>query len=134
MPEPRKPQDRRPPAKKATASSKKRAAIGKEEALMQGYRLTIDGEVYEAQLGDVTPAIARELRRNTGHGFLGLMREMSTDADVDLVSAAVWVARRIAGDPVAFEDVEVSYKQMLGDDFAVATSGDDKADAPDPEG
>lgn len=125
--EPKRPQDRR------TAASKRREATSKEEALSQGYRLTIDGQSYEAQLGDVTPAIARDLRRATGFGFLGLMRAMSTDADVDLVSAAVWVARRVAGDQVPFEEVEVTYAQMLGDGFEVAVAESDKADPPDPE-
>lgn len=129
----KQPQDRRPPARKQTAASRKRAAMSKEEALSQGYRLTIDGEVHEAQLGDVTPAIARELRKHIGLGFLGLMRAMATDADVDLLSAAVWVARRIAGDAVEFDDVEVSYAQMLGDDFEVAVAESDKADPPAPE-
>ena len=123
---PKEPQDRK------TAASKRRVAMGKEEALSQGYRLTIDGQVYEAQLGDVTPVIARELRKHTGYGFLGLMRAMATDADVDLVSAAVWVARRVAQDPVEFEEVNVTYAQMLGDNFEVAVAGE-KADAPDPE-
>jgi hypothetical protein len=124
---PKQPQDRR------TSAAKRRAVMGKEEALSQGYKLTIDGETYQAQLGDVTPAIARELRKNTGYGFLGMLRALSTDADVDLVSAAVWVARRIDHDPVAFEEVEVTYAQMLGDNFEVAVAEDEKADAPDPE-
>lgn len=124
---PKQPQDRK------TAASKRRALTSKEEALSQGYRLTIEGQVYEAQLGDVTPVIARELRKHTGYGFLGLMRAMATDADVDLVSAAVWVARRIADDPVDFTEVEVSYAQMLGDDFEVAVAESDKVDPPDPE-
>lgn len=131
--QPKAPQDRRPPARKQTAASRKRAATSKEEALSQGYRLTIEGETYEAQLGDVTPAIARELRKNTGYGFLGMLRALSEDADVDLVSAAVWVARRIAGDAVPFAEVEVTYAEMLGDDFEVAVAESDKADAPNPE-
>jgi selenophosphate synthase len=124
-----KPQDRRPPARKHTAGSQKR----REEALSQGYRLTIEGEVYEAQLGDVTPQIARDLRKVTGFGFLGLMRAMATDADVDLISAAVWVARRVAGEQIALEEVEVTYAAMLGDDFEVAVAESDKVDPPDPE-
>lgn len=105
----------------------------REKALAQGYRLTIEGETYQAQLGDVTPAIARELRRATGKGFLGLLREMSTDPDVDLISAAVWVARRTAGEMVAFEEVEVGYHALLGDDFDVAVAESPEAEAPDPE-
>ena len=133
MPEARKPQDHRPPARKTTAAAKKRAAVSKEEALSQGYRLTIDGETFQAQLGDVTPANARELRKNTGFGFLGLMKAMTTDADVDLISAAVWVARRVAGEGVPFDAVEVSYAEMLSDGFGVEVAESEKADAPDPE-
>lgn len=105
----------------------------REEALSQGYRLTIEGEVYQAQLGDVTPALARELRKESGMGFLGLIRQLAGDPDVDLISAAVWVARRIKGEVVAFKDVEVGYAAILSDGFDVATAESDKADAPNPE-
>ncbi len=130
MPAPKKPQDRRPPARKHTASSKMR----REEVLSQGYKLTIEGVTYQAELGDVTPAIARDLRRGTGFGFLGLMMEMAKGADIDLISAAVWVARRIDGEIVDLEDVVVDYAALMSDDFEVEIAeSDSKADAPNPE-
>lgn len=105
----------------------------REEALQQGFKMTIEDEVYEARLGDVTPALARELRKHSGYGFLGLVKTMADDPDVDLISAAVWVARRIKGEMVAFEDVEVGYAALLADGFEVAVAEDPKAASPDPE-
>ncbi len=116
-------------AKKHTRQSE----LNREKALEQGYKLIIEGETYEARIGDVTPAIARELRKHTGMGFMRLVQEMAQDPDVDLISAAVWVARRIAGEMVSFEDVEVGYAALLGDDFEVAIAEDEEAKTPDPE-
>jgi hypothetical protein len=103
-----------------------------QDQLNVGYRMTIDGEVYEARLGEVTPEIARELRRSIGVGFMGLMEQMHRDADIDLVSAAVWVARRIRGERVALEDAVVSYADMLADGFDIGDPGSGDA-ADDPE-
>jgi len=116
-------------ARKHTRTTKQ----AQRDQLNVGYRMTIDGEVYEARLGEVTPEIARELRRHIGVGFMGLLEQMARDADIDLVSAAVWVARRIRGERVAFEDVSVSYADMLADDFDIgeASSGEDAADDPE---
>lgn len=116
-------------ARKHTRTTKQ----AQQDQLNVGYRMTIDGEVYEARLGEVTPEIARELRRHIGVGFMGLLDQMSRDADIDLVSAAVWVARRIRGERVALEDVVVSYADMLADDFDIgeASSGEDAADDPE---
>ena len=47
-------------ARKHTRTTKAKA----DDALDQGYRIIIDGVAHEARLGDVTPEIARELRRH----------------------------------------------------------------------
>lgn len=107
----------------------------RDAELDRGYRLTIDGEVYEARVGDVTPQIARELRANTNMGFMRLLAALSIDPDVDLLSAAVWVARRVRGEFVDFDDVEVSYRQILADGFDIEEPGaEDTEDAEVPEG
>lgn len=116
-------------ARKHTTSSEKK----RDEALDAGVRLTIEGVVYEARVGDVTPAIARELRQAIGMGFMGLMNTVAEDPDIDVVSAFVWVARRIKGEFVAFEDVEVSYKQMLSEGFDVDVAGAEEVDTDDPQ-
>lgn len=122
---------KRPPlARKVTNDHKKK----RDEALDQGLKLTIDGEVYEARVGDVTAEIARELRQHTGKGFMHLVRTTAEDPDIDVISAFVWVARRVVGEEVAFEDVSISYAAMLGDDFEVSLPGAEDTDGDHPEG
>ncbi len=108
----------------------RKTEVNRESALDQGLRISMDGEDFEVRVGDITPTMARELRAKIGFGPMQLIRECSIDPDVDLLSAFVWLARRIAGELVRFEDVEVTYAQLLSDGFDVSTPG--KAD-PDPE-
>lgn len=112
-----------------TRKSSQKAA----DALDAGARLKIDDVWYEARVGDVTAPIARELRAATGGGFMKLMASIGEDPDVDNISAFVWVARRIKGEQVALEDVEVTYADLLGEGFEVAEAGAEEVDADDPE-
>lgn len=105
----------------------------RDEALDTGARITIEGEAFEARIGDVTPSIARELRRATGGGFMSLLSTMADDPDVDVVSAFVWVARRIRGEAIALDDVNVTYAQMLADGFDVQEAGAEIVEADDPQ-
>lgn len=105
-------------ARKHTRSSEQ----SRNDALNAGLRITIDGEHYEARLRDVPPSLARELRRESGMGFIELMKEISREPDADLLSAFVWVARRLRGEFVAFDEVEVTYEQILSDSFDVDTA------------
>lgn len=102
----------------------------RESELDQGLLISIDGEDFAVRLGDITSTLARELRAKLGFGPMQLIRQCSVDPDVDLLSAFVWLARRIAGEMVRFEDVEVTYAQLLSDGFDVSAPG--KAE-PDPE-
>src|SRR5687768_12770019 len=102
----------------------------REDALDQGLRITFEDEVFEVRVGDITSALARELRGHLGFGPMQLIRQCAVDPDVDLLSAFVWLARRIGGEFVRFDDVEVTYAQLLSDGFDVATPGDAE---PDPE-
>lgn len=116
---------KRPPlARKHTSGTDAK----RDEALDTGVRLTIDGEVFEARVGDVTSVIARELRQASGMSFMKLINTVGEDPDIDVVSAFVWVARRIKGEQVAFDDVSVSYSQMLSDGFDVAVAGAEEVD------
>lgn len=118
---------RRPAAApKVTTSSEK----NRENALDQGLRITLDDEAFEVRVGDITSALARDLRAHVGFGPMQLIRQCAVDPDVDLLSAFVWLARRIGGELVRFEDVEVTYAQLLSDGFDVATPGEVE---PDPE-
>lgn len=111
-------------ARKVTPGSEKNRA----NALEQGVRITVDGEAYEIRMGDVTPGLARELRRNVGKSFNALMDEMGRDPDIDSISEFVWLARRLKGEQVALDDVEVSYQQMLADGFEIDTAGREVVD------
>ena len=102
----------------------------REDALDQGLRISLEDEVFEVRVGDITPAMARELRSKVGFGPMQLIRQCAADPDVDLLSAFVWLARRIAGELVRFEEVEVTYAQLLSDGFDITTPGDVE---PDPE-
>lgn len=104
----------------------------KADAMEQGLKITLEGEVYEVRLGDVSSNLTRELRRGTGMSFNQLMREVTTDPDVDSIAGFVWMARRIAGEKVDIEDVVVTYTQLLGDDFEVEVP-DARPGGDDPE-
>lgn len=103
------------------------------DANEQGLKITLEGEVYEVRLGDVTSNLTRELRRGTGISFNQLMREVTTDPDVDSIAGFVWLARRIAGEKVDIDDVLVTYGQLLGDDFEVAMPDAREVGGDDPE-
>lgn len=100
----------------------------REDALDQGLRITMEDEVFEVRVGDVTSAMAREVRQHIGCGPMQLIRQCAVDPDIDLISAFVWLARRIAGEVVRFDDVEVTYAQLLSDGFDVDTPGKAESD------
>lgn len=114
--------------RKDTRKTKER----RNEELDQGLRITLDGEVYEVRVGDVTPEIARGVRQHHGVSFMRLMDQLVQDPDVDAIAAFVWTARRLRGEAVDFEDVTVTYAQLLSDGFDVDVPGAPSEDA-DPE-
>jgi hypothetical protein len=96
-----------------------RSEANREEGLDTGVRFTIEGDVFEVRVGDVTAHLAREIRAATGCSFNKLMDEMSTDPDIDTIATFVWIARRIKGETVGIDDVNVDYAAMLGDGFTI---------------
>lgn len=102
-------------ARKVTPADEKQRA----DDLDTGVRVTLDGETFEVRLGDMTAPLARGLRQATGLSWMRLMRELASDPDIDSLSALVWLARRIRGEQVAFDDVQVTYQQMLDDGFDI---------------
>lgn len=115
-------------ARKHTRTTEK----NRDAALEAGIKITLDGEVYEVRLGDVTSNLTRELRRGTGMSFNQLMQEVTNDPDADSIAGFVWLARRIAGEKVEIDDVIVTYGQLLADDFDVDLPGKREA-GDDPE-
>lgn len=116
-------------ARRHTRTTEKKS----DDALEQGLRITIDGEVYEVRLADVTSNLTRELRRGTGMSFNQLMNDITTDPDADSIAGFIWLARRIAGEKIAIDDVVVTYAQLLADDFDVDLPGKREETADDPE-
>lgn len=108
----------------------------RQAALDAGMRITIGGDVYEVRLGDVTPGIAREVRREFGMGPQRFMATMAADPDVDLLAGFMWLARRIRGEYVDLETVmeDVGYTTLLDNDIEFGTTtAEDVGELP-PEG
>lgn len=114
------------------AKSSKKSEADRKAALEQGMRVTFDGQTYEVRMGDVTPQIARELRAQVGFGFIQLIEQMETVPDVDLVAALVWVARRIRGERVSLDEIEIDYSDLFDADPQIVNA-DDEEEATGPE-
>lgn len=74
--------------------------------LDQGIKLTIDGKDYAVRAGDLTAIDTRELRRQTGYSFNGLLEAFGRDPDLDLIAGIMWLSLRIDGDKeITYDDV-----------------------------
>lgn len=92
----------------------------RQAELDQGVRITLDGEVYEVRLGDITPLLARRFRREYEAPFSELIEELSDKADIDSIAGVIWMARMLRGEDVSFADIEVGYADVDGLDVEVA--------------
>jgi hypothetical protein len=94
--------------------------------------ITVDNETYVVRQDEVTALDASQLRRATGYSFSGLMQAAQTDADIDVIAAFVWLARRQRGEKITFEKVAAS----ITFNSEVELEENDAADtgADDPEG
>lgn len=109
-----------------------RKTVEREDAdLAQGLRVDVNGESYEVRIGDVTPEVARRLRRECGFGFMKLLAMTQEDPDTDLLSTFVWVARLIRGEDVELAECDVTYEAMIRDDFDVAQAGPEVSSHPE---
>lgn len=105
----------------------------RDAALDEGLRLTIDGQEYVVRAGDLTALDSRELRRQVGMSFTGLMSAFQSDPDIDLIAAVVWLARRIKGEVVTYEAVAGDMGYDVLDTIEFAEADAEEADASDPE-
>jgi hypothetical protein len=80
-----------------------------------GMKIELDGRTYLVRENDLTPRDIRALRQETGFSWAGLGRELEKDPDIDLIAALVWMARRLDGEVISYDDVlgEMSYKSDL---------------------
>ena len=102
--------------RKHTSSSEKK----RQENLNLGARITVGDEVYEARLGDITPTFGRQIRAAVGYGFMDLLDRLGESPELDYVAEFIWVARRIRGEAVELDDIELDYADLLDESFEVA--------------
>lgn len=102
----------------------------REDGLNQGLSISVDGRKYTVRAGDITGLDSAALRRETGMSFMGLMKAMQTDPDVDLIAALMWLSRRIEGEKLlTYEEVAAE----VGYDVDIDLADAEPEDA-DPEG
>jgi hypothetical protein len=99
---PIQPQDHRPPAKRATASSKKR-----KQAAMDGefFAIRVDGVDYVLNPNDITGAVEYKFRRELGMGLAEYAMAAQDSPGVDQVGALMWACRMAHGEDIELLDV-----------------------------
>lgn len=97
-----------PQARRKTAGKAKNADA-------PGLQIVLDGRTHTVRESDLTPHDVRALRKEVGFSWAGLSRELQRDPDIDLIAALVWLARRIDGDEVPYDQVldEIGYDSEL---------------------
>lgn len=91
--------------------------------LDHGVALTLDGETYTLRVGDMTPNLAREVRKVIGRSFRSLIDDLSSDPDIDVIAEAIWVARHMKGDKVDLDTIVLDYDLIDSDAFDIALAG-----------
>ena len=105
----------------------------RKDALDVGMSVVLGDQTYTVRTGDLTSLDTMALRRATGYSFIGLMRAAQKDADIDLIAALVWLARRTNGEPM-LDYEEVAAEIDYASDFDIDVAGEDSEDADDEAG
>lgn len=117
------------PTRKVTRKTEERRA----KELDNGFRIKIAGDEFEVRLRDIPNRLVGDMRAQCGTTPLAVLRTLEAGVmDLDVVGQFVWLARRMRGEDVAYDDVELTYGDMLDDDFDV-TDLEGEAPEPDPE-
>jgi hypothetical protein len=88
----------------------------KSDATDVGIKVTYEGTAYEIHFGELSGLDVRELRRQTGYTTFALLQTVfDGDTDLDIFAAIVWLARRLAGEPVTYEVVAGGMKWGAAD-------------------
>lgn len=99
-------------AAKRPSLNRKPSRKGKEavdNALEMGVQFTIDGTVHKVVMGDLCALDVKALREQVGLSFPNLLGKIfSDDSDIDLIAAAVWLARRVNGGEPNLKYVDVA--------------------------
>lgn len=106
-------------AAQARAAERARADIGPHLSV------EVNGAKYLLAARDMTGLDVRELRRQTGYSYNGLVAAFTADYDVDLVAAVVWMARRQQGDTeVTYDEVALGMNPAMDWKFVPAEVSD----------
>lgn len=107
------PQDRKPPARKTTAGSKKRA----QEALdAETFGIRVDGVDYILNPNDMTGSVERKIRQELGRSFAQLQVAFEREMGIDLLGELMWAIRFANGErDLLLDDVldSVSYASSV---------------------
>jgi hypothetical protein len=111
----------------------RRRTARKKDDDSPGMKIEVDGRTYIVRESDLSPRDIRELRRETGFSWAGLGRELQRDPDIDLIGALVWLARRLDGDQVSYDEVldGLSYDSDLN--LSLEDKRGEKAEGDSPE-
>ncbi|MGH9460368.1 MAG: hypothetical protein ACRD1X_04070 [Vicinamibacteria bacterium] len=66
----------------------------------EGVSINVDGVDYTVRTGDLSALDAQALRKELGLSFIGLMKALQDDPDIDLIAGIVWLSRRVSGEPM----------------------------------
>ena len=77
--------------------------------------IVVDGATYALRTNELSALDTQALRRETGQSVRALLQMAQDDPDLDVIAGLVWLARRQAGDAVAWADVAatISYAAEL---------------------
>lgn len=123
---------KRPTLVKATSRKGREAA---DNILNQGVVVTTGAQTVTLRAGDLNALHSRELRRQVGITFPGLIVGLNEQAhfDIDLIAAVLWLRRLVDGEDVTYNEVaaETGYDSL--ENLKIEDADPDTAEDDDPE-
>ncbi len=112
-------------------------AARREEASKVTVTVTAAGVPYTFRPAEISASLAGEFRRVSGGMTVRQLMGMSSDdADLDVMGGLIWLARRQAGDDIAYADVldAINYGTEFDVSDAEADAAPEDADSPEASG
>ena len=95
-------------------------------------RFRFQGVEYQLDPSDITGKLERELWKSTEMSVQQIMTALVAGASFGL-AAVVWMARRLAGETVRYDEVERYVDSLDGDDIDLELLGDEEVADSDPQ-
>lgn len=125
--QPVEPQDHMPPARRQTASSKKR----KQQAIdADAVGVRIDGVDYVVNPHDLTGRVEFEIRREIGMGLAELQERLEKSPGLDYLGMFMWAVRHANGETV---DLMSVLDEIRADSDVEVLTADDAAGSAGPK-